>query len=86
VSVHVKDLKRFPARPPREGDVPDRNAVLPDLADVGQGVIDGGTLLPQCWSAGIRHFIVEHDDPVEPMTSAERSYRYLERFRFETAR
>jgi len=86
ISVHVKDLRRLPARPAREGEVPDRRVLLPDLADVGQGVIDWRTLLPQCWSAGIRHFFVEHDAPVEPMASAERSYRYLERFRFDTPR
>ena len=86
LSVHVKDLKRIPAGALRERDVPDRNAILPDLADVGQGVIDWRRLLPQCWSAGIRHFIVEHDTPLEGIASAERSYRYLAAFRFEAAR
>ena len=83
VSVHVKDLKRLPVRPSREGDVPDREAILPDLADVGHGVIDWRAILPQCWSAGVRHYFVEHDTPEDPMASAERSFRYLEAFRFE---
>jgi hypothetical protein len=59
---------------------------LPDLADVGQGVIDWKTVLPQCWSAGIRHYFVEHDVSPDPMESAERSFRYLDGFRFEAAR
>ncbi len=86
VSVHVKDLKRIPLAPARKGDVPDRAVVLPDLADVGQGVIDWKAVLPQCWSAGVRHYFVEHDTPAEPMASAERSYRYLDAFRFQAAR
>jgi sugar phosphate isomerase/epimerase len=86
VSAHVKDLKRIPPRPPRRGDVPDRNGILPDVADVGQGVIDWKLLLPQCWLAGIRHYFVEHDVPSEPLASAERSYRYLDKFTFEAAR
>lgn len=86
VSVHVKDLKRMPPPPSRKGDVPDRAAILPDLADVGQGVIDWKTILPQCWSAGIRRYFVEHDGAAAPLASAERSYRYLDAVRFDAAR
>ncbi|HSB72820.1 MAG TPA: sugar phosphate isomerase/epimerase [Candidatus Methylomirabilis sp.] len=86
VSVHVKDLKRLPSPPSRKGDVPDIAAVLPDLADVGQGVIDWKTVLSQCWSAGIRHYFVEHDQPGDPLASIGRSYKYLSAMRLDVAR
>lgn len=81
VSAHVKDLKRMPSPPRRQGDVPDRAVVLPDLADVGEGILDWKLLLSQCWQAGIRHYFVEHDEPAQPLASAERSYRYLDALR-----
>jgi sugar phosphate isomerase/epimerase len=86
VSVHVKDLKRVPQPPSRAGDVPDRAAVVPDLADVGQGVLDWNTILPQCWSAGIRRYFVEHDRSSDSLASAARSYQYLDRLRFDATR
>jgi hypothetical protein len=60
-SVHVKDLKRLPiwTEPIQVNASP--TVLGPDLADVGQGVIDWPTTLAQCWSAGIRHYYVEHD-------------------------
>ena len=85
VSVHVKDLRRLPAASP-DGNVSTTDELFPDLADVGSGVTDWTTVLPQCWRASIRNYFVEHDTPVDPISSVECSYRYLDGFRFEAAR
>lgn len=47
------------------------------MADVGAGVIDWGALFARSAEAGLRHYIVEHDQPADPLASIEASYRYL---------
>jgi len=86
-SVHVKDLKRLPAQPAVKGEVASRDVVLPDLADVGHGIIGWTNVLAKARSAGVRHYFVEHDAATAPFDSVERSFRYLNAMRFtETAR
>lgn len=64
-SVHVKDATAAPALAMR---------------DVGSGAIDWKRLFAQRATAGIQHFIVEHDDPKpDPWTSITASYAYLEK-------
>lgn len=81
-SVHVKDLKRRPVwtEPIRADTL--SGALNQDLTDVGLGVIEWPTLLAHCWSAGIRHYFVEHDSPSAPFDSATKSFGYLNRVRF----
>ena len=83
-SIHVKDLKRRPVW--TEPIKPDTLSGLlnQDLTDVGLGVIEWPTLLAHCWSAGIRHYVVEHDSPSAPFDSATKSFGYLNRVRFST--
>ena len=73
-SVHVKDLKAVPR--------PDEPAVQ---TDVGQGIINWKRLLADCWSAGIRHYFVEHDAPASPFDSIETSFRYVNGLRLSEA-
>ena len=47
------------------------------MADVGAGVIDWGAVFARSAEAGLRHYIVEHDQPADPLASIEASYRYL---------
>jgi sugar phosphate isomerase/epimerase len=47
------------------------------MVDVGAGDTDWRPLLDACRDAGIDHFFVEHDDPVDSIWSATASYRYL---------
>ena len=64
-SVHVKDA-----------------TAAPELAmrDVGAGTIDWKRIFAQRATAGIRHFLVEHDDPTpDAWTSVSASYAYLSR-------
>ena len=46
-------------------------------ADVGAGTIDFASLFALSEQAGIRHYIVEHDNPADPFESIAASYRYL---------
>ena len=64
--VHVKD--RAP-----EGENTDQDG----WADVGHGVIDWPPLLGAAQAAGAEWFIVEHDEPKDPVATIQRSFSYL---------
>lgn len=64
--IHVKD--RAP-----EGQNVDQGG----WADVGDGVIDWGPILKAAQGAGCDWFIVEHDEPADPLQTAKRSFDYL---------
>lgn len=76
--VHVKDVRRLPP-PGSAATIPD---VLPDLTDVGAGVIDWRRLFAASDQAGIRHYFIEHDRPLAPFDSVEASYKYLRALTF----
>jgi len=76
--VHVKDLRRLPAAGATAA-IPD---VLPDLADVGSGLIDWAPLIARAQQAGVDHYYVEHDVPPVPFDSLQASIGYLEALRF----
>jgi sugar phosphate isomerase/epimerase len=52
------------------------------MVDVGQGVINWQALLSAARKAGVRHFLVEHDEPKDPLAFAKTSYQYLRNLRF----
>ena len=52
------------------------------MADVGAGTIDFASLFALSEQAGIRHYIVEHDNPADPFESITASYRHLRRLEF----
>jgi sugar phosphate isomerase/epimerase len=64
--VHVKDLS--PA---------DRRGAEGGWTDVGDGVLDWPALLPACRRAGAEWFVVEHDEPADPIRTARRSAEHL---------
>lgn len=64
--VHVKDA----------GPAPDFV-----MSDVGAGAIDWHALFQLRHRAGIKHYYVEHDEPVDPWASITASYRYLSNLR-----
>ncbi len=69
--VHVKDL----ARPgERLEDALFDNIVM---ADVGDGTVDWTRVLPAAHAAGATWYIVEHDNPRDPIGSISRSQAYL---------
>jgi sugar phosphate isomerase/epimerase len=69
--VHVKDLAPKGERP--------EDAVLDGvvMADVGYGTLDWPRLLREAHAAGAEWYIVEHDNPRDPVASVARSLAYL---------
>ena len=49
------------------------------MTDAGAGTIDLRTILARGDAAGVRHWLVEHDEPKDPLASARASYAYLSR-------
>jgi len=49
---------------------------------VGSGVIDWKRIFAQSEKAGIKHYIVEHDHPKQPIESIKASYEYLVKLRW----
>jgi sugar phosphate isomerase/epimerase len=61
-AVHVKDIAPAGANTDEDG-----------WADVGQGTMDWKAVMPALRGAGVRHFIMEHDNPSDDARFATRS-------------
>lgn len=66
--VHVKDAGHAPGF---------------TMADVGAGVMDWRAIFALRQKAGIAHYFIEHDEPVEPWASITASYRYMSALRLD---
>jgi sugar phosphate isomerase/epimerase len=64
--VHVKDLAP-----------PDTLTSAVAMADVGEGTLTWPPLLAAARDAGAAWYIIEHDNPADPIASVSRSLRYL---------
>jgi len=80
--VHVKDMKKLPHPSAREGAAIPEKDLLPEMTEVGIGVIDWKHLFANSGKAGIQHYFVEHDAPADPIASITTSYAYLSALRF----
>jgi sugar phosphate isomerase/epimerase len=63
---HVKDLRRSDQA----------------IVEVGQGDLDFAAVFARADLSGMQHFIVEHDNPADPLQTARNSQSYLEQLRF----
>ena len=77
--VHVKDLK---TRPKITSGGAQNYGDTVDLTEVGSGIIDWKRIFAHSQQAGIKHYIVEHDHPKQPIESITKSYQYLENLRW----
>ena len=77
--VHVKDYK---TKPEITSGGSQNFGDTVDLTEVGSGVIDWKKIFSHSEQAGIKHYIVEHDHPKEPMESIAKSYQYLSNLRW----
>ena len=77
--VHVKDLKTLPHI--TAGGAQNYGDTV-DLTEVGSGIIDWKRIFAQSEKAGIKHYIVEHDHPKQPIDSIAGSYEYLNKLRW----
>jgi sugar phosphate isomerase/epimerase len=77
--VHVKDVKTLPKI--TAGGAQNFGDTV-DLTEVGSGVIDWKRIFAHSEQAGIKHYIVEHDHPAQPIESIRISYEYLNKLRW----
>ena len=77
--VHVKDVKTMPKI--SSGGAQNFGDTV-DLTEVGSGVIDWKRIFAHADQAGIKHYIVEHDHPKQPIESIKGSYAYLSKLRW----
>jgi sugar phosphate isomerase/epimerase len=78
--VHVKDMKQLPKG--AEGPTASPDKEMPNMTEVGSGVIDWKRILSHSENAGIQHYFVEHDTPADPFGSIGKSYAYLSTLTF----
>ena len=69
--------RRFHLLHLKDAGPPPKNQML----DVGKGVIDWRAILSNK-NAGVKHFIVEHEQTTDSLASIRSSYRYLQALRF----
>lgn len=81
--VHVKDwLKDGKPATAYAGALGPDTKFTGNMANVGQGSIDWKRIFARADKAGIKHFIVEHDNPKMPLDDLKGSYTYLRELRF----
>lgn len=78
--VHVKDIKKVPKV--TQAGSQDFGSSLKDITEVGSGMIDWKRIFAHSERAGIKHYIVEHDNPKQPLESIKTSYEYLKNLRW----
>ncbi len=78
--VHVKDMKVLPKG--AEGPTASPDKEMPNMTDVGGGVIDWKHIFSHAQNAGIQHYFVEHDFPADAFASITKSYAYLNTLTF----
>ena len=78
--VHVKDMKVLPKG--AEGPTTNPDKEMPNMTEVGSGVIDWKHIFSHAQNAGIQHYFVEHDFPADPFASITKSYAYLSTLTF----
>lgn len=79
--VHVKDMKRLP-KVSEAGGQDFGDSLKDDMTSVGSGIIDWKRIFAKSDKAGIKHYIVEHDKPADPLASIKESYQYLHQLRW----
>ena len=81
--VHVKDwLKDGKPATPYAGALGPDTKFTGNMANVGQGSIDWKAIFAQAGTGGVKHFIVEHDNPKDPLADLAGSFKYVAGLRF----
>ncbi|PXY27310.1 sugar phosphate isomerase/epimerase family protein [Prauserella muralis] len=52
------------------------------FADLGTGTIDFARIFRDTWRGGMKQYIVEHDQPTDPLSTAKVGFEYLRDLRF----
>jgi sugar phosphate isomerase/epimerase len=81
--VHVKDwLKDGKPATAYAGALGPDTKFTGNMANVGQGSIDWKRIFAQSDKAGIKHYIIEHDNPKDPLADLAGSFKYVQDLRF----
>ena len=81
--VHVKDwLKDGSPGAPYAGALGQGTKFTGQMTSVGAGSIDWKRIFSQADKAGIKHYIVEYDNPKSPLDDLAASYTYLKNLSF----
>ena len=81
--VHVKDwLKNGKEASAYAGALGQGTKFTGQMANVGSGSIDWKRIFSQADKGGVKHFIVEHDNPKSPFDDLGASYAYLRNLTF----
>ncbi|HTP69002.1 MAG TPA: sugar phosphate isomerase/epimerase [Dongiaceae bacterium] len=81
--VHVKDVKEIPkVAPEKSNEFLNTSFEKSVMTSAGSGVIDWKRIFAHADEAGIQHFFVEHDAPIDSFASITESYKYLAALRF----
>jgi sugar phosphate isomerase/epimerase len=81
--VHVKDwLKDGKPATPYAGALGPDTKFTGNMANVGEGSIDWKRIFAQSQKAGIKHYIIEHDNPKNPLGDLASSFKYVRSLRF----
>jgi sugar phosphate isomerase/epimerase len=81
--VHVKDwLKDGKPATAYAGALGPDTKFTGNMANVGQGSIDWKRIFAQSEQAGIKHYIIEHDNPKDPLADLASSFKYVQGLRF----
>jgi sugar phosphate isomerase/epimerase len=81
--VHVKDwLKDGKEASAYAGALGPGTKFTGQMANVGSGSIDWKRIFAQADKGGVKHFIVEHDNPKSPLDDLGASYAYLRNLSF----
>jgi sugar phosphate isomerase/epimerase len=81
--VHVKDwLKDGTQSKAYEGALGAGTKFTGQMTNVGSGSIDWKRIFAQSETAGIKHYIVEHDNPKSPLDDLRTSFNYVRDLRF----
>lgn len=57
-----------------------------EMVDVGSGTIDFASIFAASETAGLRHYFVEHDQPVDPMATVTASFDHLTTLTFTSTK
>jgi sugar phosphate isomerase/epimerase len=81
--VHVKDwLRDGKSATSYAGALGPDTKFTGNMANVGQGSIDWKAIFAQAGKGGVKHFIVEHDNPKDPLVDLAGSFKYVQSLRF----
>ena len=77
VSMHVKDMKKLTRFSGDGGDPSQWMELFPEMASLGDGVLDIPKIISTAQQQGVKHFYIEQDIVNNPEVALKKSFNYL---------